>query len=304
MRAESQTESKDENQTVSLTDGRKLGYSIIGEGKPVLYFHGTASSRLETLLFKQLAYTNQLQIIGIDRPGYGLSTFTPRTRIQDFADDVNQLADHLSIEKFALLGWSGGGPFLLTYNALFPERVTRAVIAGSPNLPFNVATAHNNPLARYAMKFSFIGMWALKKFAAFVQEANKDIDCFLSSKAGRNFLSGWPPEDRKYFADPAWLTLMMGAMAEGFRQGNAGVKAVFQEHQLFIRNWDTLLSLVSAKNLHIWQGTEDKTCRTENAYKISKIIPSAHLEIFEGKGHCAIFDNLKKLGQILRSSQP
>ena len=40
-------------QTFSLPDGRQLGYCIVGEGKPVLYFHGTASSRLETLLLKE-----------------------------------------------------------------------------------------------------------------------------------------------------------------------------------------------------------------------------------------------------------
>jgi hypothetical protein len=37
----------EDNQTISLPDGRQLGYLIVGKGAPVFYFHGTASSRLE-----------------------------------------------------------------------------------------------------------------------------------------------------------------------------------------------------------------------------------------------------------------
>jgi pimeloyl-ACP methyl ester carboxylesterase len=295
------SEIEDAGQTISLPDGRQLGYCAIGEGKPIFYFHGTASSRLEVLLLKKSGLTQQVRIIGVDRPGYGLSTFAPRKSLRDFADDTNFLADHLGLERFAILGWSGGGPFLLTYFALFPERVTKAVIVGSPALPFNAATAHNNPFARYAMRFRLIGIWALKKFRASVLEANKDIGAFLRSRAGKSFLSEWPAEDAKFFADQSWLTLMYGSIAEAFRQGDTGVKTILQEHQLFMKNWDAPISRIPPEKLYIWQGTNDKTCQTENAYRIVKIVPGAHLEIFEGKGHCVMFDNIEKLRKILLS---
>ncbi len=79
-------------QTLSLPDGRKLGYTTIGTGKPVIYFHGTASSRLEVLLLGQLAESG-LRLIGVDRPGYGLSTYTPRRGLTDFNGDLTCLAD-------------------------------------------------------------------------------------------------------------------------------------------------------------------------------------------------------------------
>ena len=49
------------NQTLTLPDKRQLGYAVEGEGKPVIYFHGTASSRLEILLLKEFAHTNHFQ---------------------------------------------------------------------------------------------------------------------------------------------------------------------------------------------------------------------------------------------------
>jgi pimeloyl-ACP methyl ester carboxylesterase len=288
-------------QTFILPDGRQLGFSVVGEGTPVLYFHGTASSRLETLLLKEFASTYGFQIIGVDRPGYGLSSFAPRTRLRDFTADVNCLMTHLGIEKFALLAWSGGGPFGLTYVALFPERVSKAVVVGSPALPFDVATAHNGSLVRFAMKVPMLAMWGLKRFRAEVLKANRDIDAFLASKGGRKMVASWPEADAKFFADPAWLRLMYGSMAEGFRHENDGVKAVFQEHQLFIKPWNEPLQQIPPDKLCVWQGTEDTTCRVENAQRIVEAVPNASLEVFEGKGHCVMFDNLQKLCKTLSS---
>jgi pimeloyl-ACP methyl ester carboxylesterase len=288
-------------QKISLPDGRQLGFSVVGEGKPVLYFHGTASSRLETLLLKEFAYASGFQIIGVDRPGYGLSTFAPRRRLRDFTPDINSLMAHLRLEKFALLAWSGGGPFGLTYVARFPERVSKAVIVGSPALPFDVATAHNNSLARFAMKIPALGMWGLKRFRAEVLKANKDINAFLESKSGRKMVKSWPEADAKFFADPAWLRLMYGSMAEGFRQENDGVKAVFQEHQLFMKPWAEPISRIPPDKVCVWQGTEDTTCRVDNGYRLVKAVPNACLEVFEGEGHCVMFDKLEKLGELLGS---
>ena len=278
-----------------LPDRRQLGFSVVGEGAPVLYFHGTASSRLEALLLMKFASKYGFQVIGVDRPGYGLSTFAPRCCLSDFTADINCLMDHLGLKRFALLTWSGGGPFGLTYVALFPERVSKAVIVGSPSLPFDVSTAHNSSLARFAMKIPVLGILGLKRFRAEVLKANKDIDAFLASKNGLKMVASWPETDAKFFANPAWLRLMYGSMAEGFRQENYGVKAVFQEHQLFIKPWNEPISPIPASKVHIWHGTEDTTCRLDNAYRLVQTIPNASLEVFEGKGHCVLFDNLGKL---------
>ncbi len=200
-----------------MPDGRQLGYLIVGEGSPVFYFHGTASSRLETLLLRELTSAKQIQLIGVDRPGYGLSTFVSRKSLREFPMDINYLAEYLGIGRFALLGWSGGGPHVLTYVALFPENVTCAVIVGSPALPFDVATAHNNPLARYVMKVPALGVWPLKRLQLQVLKARKDVAAFIQSTDGKKVFGDWRREDAKFFANEAWLTLMLESMAEAFR---------------------------------------------------------------------------------------
>ncbi|MEM2108207.1 MAG: alpha/beta hydrolase, partial [Candidatus Bathyarchaeia archaeon] len=224
-------------QVLTLPDGRQLGYLTIGKGQPLIYFHGTASSRLEILLLKELVSQAKLQIIGVDRPGYGLSTFKPIKSLSDFNSDINFLADYLGINKFGVLGWSGGGVFALAYLALFPEHVTRAVVAGAPALPFDAATAHNTPFARFAMRLPFLGTLAIKNMRAQMLKASRDVETFLASREGKRMLRGYSKDDLKFFSNPEWATLLLQSMAEAFRQGDYGVRAVLQEHKLFMKPW-------------------------------------------------------------------
>jgi pimeloyl-ACP methyl ester carboxylesterase len=289
------------SQKIVLPDGRQLAYATVGKGTPVVYFHGTASSRLEVLLLKEFAESAGLQLIGIDRPGYGLSTFKSRKDLRDFNGDVNFLMDRLGIEQFSVLGWSGGGVFALSYLALFPERITHAVTVGAPSLPFDVSTAHNLPLARYVMKLPFLGMLAMKQMKRQVLRANGDISAFFASKQGKQMLHGCSKEDLKFFSDPTWMTLLYQSMAEAFRQGDMSVKAVVEEHQIFMGPWPFAFSRVPTGKLFIWHGSEDKTCRVDNAYALSRSVDGSVLEVFPGKGHCVMFGEFKKLGGLLRS---
>jgi len=286
------------SQVAVLPDGRRLGYSIVGSGRPIVYFHGTASSRLEVFLLKELAKNSKLQLIGVDRPGYGLSTFKQRISLQDFNACVNFLMDHLGIERFGVLGWSGGGAFALAYLSFFPERTTKAVIAGAPSLPFDASTAHNMPFARYIIQIPFIGQIAMSHMRQQVLKAHDDIPVFLESKQGKHLLHACSKSDLKFFSDPLWMGLMYQSMAEAFRQGTRGVQAVLEEHQLFLKPWSFSFAKVPADKLFIWHGAEDKTCLVSNAHLIFGSVAGSHLEIFEKKGHCVMFDNLEKLGAL------
>jgi pimeloyl-ACP methyl ester carboxylesterase len=287
------------NQILTLPDKRQLGYAVAGEGKPVIYFHGIASSRLEILLLKEFAHTNQFQLIGIDRPGYGLSTFATKIGLHNFAEDVNALTDYLKLSSFAVLSWSGGGPFALTYTALFPRQITRAVVVGSPALPFDASEAHNgNPLAKVAMKNRLLAMWGLKFFRESILNANQDVDGYLKSRSGKNMVADWPKPDRKFFADATWLKLMYAAMAEGFRQ-ESSVKTIFQEHQLFLKPWSESIERIPAEKLTLWQGAQDKTCPVGNVQKIAKVVKGARVGLFLDEGHCVLFDQAQKLNSEL-----
>ena len=86
------------DQTLKLKDGRTLGFAQYGdlEGKPVLEFHGNPSSRLGSRLFDEAARRMGVCVIGVDRPGMGLSDGKPHRKLLDWPDDVVELADRPS----------------------------------------------------------------------------------------------------------------------------------------------------------------------------------------------------------------
>ena len=288
------------NQRLALPDDRQLGYAVEGAGTPILYFHGTASSRLEIALLKQLAHDHTLCLISIDRPGYGLSTFKDRRRLSDFAPDVNAIANHLDTDTFTILSCSGGGPFALTYTALHPNRVTHAVVVGCPALPFDSAAAHNNkPLAKIGVKNSYLAKLALQQFRKTVLNANRDIDCYLDSRSGKNMIREWPEPDARFFQDPNWLKPMFVAIAKGFRQKGASFETVYQEHRLFMQAWNEPIAQIPEGKVTLWQGIHDKTCPPANGEKLAQIVRGARLETFLHEGHCVMYAKQEKLAARL-----
>ncbi|TQV94074.1 alpha/beta hydrolase fold-1 [Cordyceps javanica] len=93
------------NQTMTLPDGRKLGFAEYGDArgrKTLLYFHGYPSSRVEGRLLHRLALAHSIRVLALDRPGYGLSTPQgPRRALLDWPRDVEAFAAAQGLGRFA-----------------------------------------------------------------------------------------------------------------------------------------------------------------------------------------------------------
>lgn len=112
---------------VLAADGRHLMVERMGDprGRPVFLLHGTPGSRLGPAPRGMVLYQRHTQLITYDRPGYGGSDRHEGRRIKDVAEDVRAIADSLGLERFAVVGRSGGAPHALACAALMPERITR-----------------------------------------------------------------------------------------------------------------------------------------------------------------------------------
>ncbi|WP_328402335.1 alpha/beta hydrolase [Streptomyces sp. NBC_00390] len=112
---------------VHAADGRHLMVERLGDprGRPVFLLHGTPGSRLGPAPRGMVLYQRGTQLIAYDRPGYGGSDRLAGRSIADVAEDVRAIADALGLERFAVVGRSGGAPHALACAALMPERVTR-----------------------------------------------------------------------------------------------------------------------------------------------------------------------------------
>jgi pimeloyl-ACP methyl ester carboxylesterase len=118
---------------MQLADGRRLGYAEYGDphGKPIVYFHGGLSSRLDAAWLHDAARTTKTRLLSVDRPGIGLSDRQPGRNLIDWAADVRQFASKLGISQFPVLGWSCGAFYVLACAHELSDIVTKAGTVGA-----------------------------------------------------------------------------------------------------------------------------------------------------------------------------
>ncbi|KAH3742849.1 hypothetical protein Pelo_15750 [Pelomyxa schiedti] len=126
---------------IKLDDGRYLEYHMAGDpqGTPVLLFQGTLQTgKTVCLLADKLFSEHNLRAICPTLPGYGYSTWKetadPWTT---YYKDIEQLASHLGITKFAgVAGWSGGGLPAAVMASTAPDLVGQLLlVVGAPPDP-------------------------------------------------------------------------------------------------------------------------------------------------------------------------
>ncbi len=117
---------------LKLSDGRALhAYDARDCTGPadlaVFWHHGTPNVGEPPQPLFQAAAKLGIGWVSYDRPGYGGSSRSPGRNVASAAADVAAIADALGIDRFAVVGHSGGGPHALACAALLPERVLGVV---------------------------------------------------------------------------------------------------------------------------------------------------------------------------------
>lgn len=172
-------------QFFKLPDGRRLSFMEFGplKGRPVFYFHGVPASCYEALLVNEDKFNKfGLRIIAANRPGVGQSDFQSGRAFHDWPKDVLALADHLKLDRFAVLGNSGGAAYVLACALEMPDRLTAAVVV-SGAWQMNVPEAMDN-LSRPNFLFWWVAAklpWLLRPLLSIMRPENQSPERLLNS---------------------------------------------------------------------------------------------------------------------------
>ena len=118
---------------LTTRDGRRLAYRRIGEG-PTLVCHGGGPGFSSLYLADLAGLGEELELVLLDPRGTGASTKPRDPRaygFEDYVADLEELREHLGLERLQLLGHSHGGVVAIAYAARHPERVERLVLAST-----------------------------------------------------------------------------------------------------------------------------------------------------------------------------
>jgi pimeloyl-ACP methyl ester carboxylesterase len=282
---------------IALGDGRGLGFAEFGDpaGRPVFYFHGFPGSRLEAGLAQDAAARSGVRLIGVDRPGYGLSDFKAGRAIRDWASDVTELAEGLGIERFAVLGVSGGGPYALSCAAGIPGRLTAAGVAcglGPVDMPGAAAGMQRLHrigffLARYAPPFARL------VFSAATLGVSRNPGRLLA-----RLDAALPEPDRSVLGRPVFRGIYGRSLAEAFRSGSRGPA---WDVTLYRSPWGFSLEAIES-SVYLWQGGRDVIVPPSMARMQADAIPGCSARYYPDEGHFSLVVNhVEQIFEVLAS---
>lgn len=286
-----------DSHVMTLSDGRDLGWLELGttDGWPIFGFHGTPGSRLQMGINEAAVRRAGARLIAPDRPGYGLSSFQPGRRLVDWPADVLQLADHLAVDRFSVIGVSGGGPHAVVCASLLGERVvTAGIVSGAGPL--------SDP--RIAVDATRSG----KLLTTLSRRRSKLLSTFFSielalarrwpSKALDLMVKQLPPSDAEVIRRPDIRALFERDVRHASR--TAG-QAQAQDFELFASDWGFDLGAITVPVL-LWQGDADRNVPPLHARLMHDSIPNSVLRTFVGEGHFLVVDRLEEILLALKES--
>ncbi len=274
---------------VRLPNGRDLAFAEFGEpdGVPVFAFHGTPGSRLQVAPPPSAPVTGY-RLIAPDRPGYGHSSFDPTRRLTDWPGDVLAIADHLGVDRFGVIGISGGGPHaLVCAHSIAPRLLGVACISGVGPLHDPAALEGMMPMNRWITRLSKRGGWLLRQLMRVQFSAMKRQPGRLLDAMSRQL----PPADQAILAEPEIRAMMVDDMRSN---SSTMALAAAQDFALFATDWGFALRDIPAP-VHFFQGSVDRNVPAQHAEMMAGMVPGAVVHRYPGEGHFLVAKRLQEI---------
>lgn len=285
------------SQTITLTDGRKLGYAEWGDlsGLPVFTFTG-ANGRFVRLP-DSVTQAQAIRMITVERPGFGLSTMQPNRRLLDWPDDIIQLAESLRIQKFAVMGVSQGGPYAIACACKIPERLTTVTLVSSvaPLQAPGVMESQGGLIKlmlvlSYRMPFLLRGLYGILGGMA-----RRNPQGFM-----KRTLSNLPLTDQAILSRPDVMSVFVQDLPAAYSQGTEPGVVDFM---LVSNPWGFDLKDVRARNVFIWQGETDPNVTPAMARTLAENIPNAEITWVPNAGHFMAYGHADLILKQIRENQ-
>ncbi|TMR12151.1 alpha/beta hydrolase [Nonomuraea turkmeniaca] len=278
---------------VVAPDGRRLAVEERGkpEGTPIFLLHGTPGSRLGPAPRAQVLYRLGVRLITFDRPGYGLSDRMPQRKVASIAADIEAIADALGVDRFAVVGRSGGAPHALACAALLPERTTRAAALvsiaphGAEGLDWFAGMTESNVFEYLVARAG--PHLAATRLASLAAQIRADPESKVLSLGREGSES-----DRRIVSDHGLRQMMVRNFTEALRHSADGW---VDDVLAFSSGWGFDPAVIRVPTL-VWHGENDVFAPVGHSRWLGQRIPNAVVRIQQGVAH---LDALSVLPRVL-----
>jgi pimeloyl-ACP methyl ester carboxylesterase len=276
--------------TVRVAGNREIGIYEYGDpaGAPVFAMHGTPACGAGFDWADAGAREHGLRLIAPDRSGIGHSTRVPMAPVRDYAGELAELADALEIDRFAVLGYSGGGPYAVAAAAGLPDRVqTAAIVAGAGEIG---TWATLSELSRSDRQLTWLSLHTPIAARAVLRSA--DFGARLAPRiAVWSVASEMPPNDRAVMRELGSPRQALALFTQALAHSSAGV---VDDYARIARPWDVDFTAISVP-VHCWHGTADTLVPLAHTESLMERLPNAQLTTWPGEGHLAFITHVREV---------
>ena len=245
-----------------LSDGRKLGVAYYGarSGPAVFYLHGYPGCRLSGgAFFDEPGKKLGVRIIAVERPGLGNSSPQPGRKLLDHANDIRELAEHLNLESYGIIGVSGGGPYALAcaYSLPAEKLKTVSIIAGMGPIDVGLKGMSwgNWFMFKGLLYFPFLIRWLQGKMVAVLKTLSNEQIVELVTSRLSNTSSSWVSPDLKTVSDPVFLNMVLDFYREHYKQG---VDGHMEDGRVLTSDWGFRLEDIRSNiPIQLWYSKKD-----------------------------------------------
>ena len=270
---------------IAVGDDRQIGFAEFGDpqGRAIFWLHGTPGARRQIPMEARVyAEQQHIRLIGVDRPGIGSSTQHSYDTVVAFADDLRTIADTLGIDKFIVVGLSGGGPYTLGCAAAMPDRVVAAGVIGgvAPTMGADGITGGlmGTVGTRVAPLLQFAGVPIGLVASAIIRLIRP-----VASPAADLYGRVSPEADRKLLARPEIKAMFLDDLLNGSRKQ---LSAPFSDVVVFARDWGFRLSDIKVP-VRWWHGDADHIVPYAHGQHVVSRLADAELYPMPGESHLA-----------------
>jgi pimeloyl-ACP methyl ester carboxylesterase len=243
-----------------------------------------------------------VQLIAMDRPGFGSSSASDDLGFARYSGDAAALADHLGINRFGVLGVSMGAAFAYACAAAHPDWVTSVVIlSGMAPVDIHerlrVGSKADNAFWRLARR----APWLLKPLCGLTASMTLTAARGDPGKVRQRLQRSTSGPDRHtlaaLLANADMLPAFLEDLRESYRQKGAGMASDLVR---YCHPWGFRLEDVT-QHATLWHGVEDPKVPVELARRAASTLPRCETRLVPG-GHLAACDHVPEIIEILATS--
>ncbi len=254
----------------------------VPDGRPVVFFHGFPGSHKQAYVLKPWATKLNLRVLAVDRPGYGFSDPKSGDTLKKFMPNLESALDQLKIDRFYMVGVSGGNPAAVVSAGYFKDRVA-ALGSVCGMIPFD---RDGKPHFR---EFHRRGLNLAKHFPRVLMRPilQKRMRSFTPENR-LEFLMDWlDPADTEILKNNETRAVLIESLNLASRQGVHGL--VF-DIKSYSNPWPVSFNDIRCPYF-IWHGQRDRILPWKFATFLNERVPHSKLKLYPGEGHYSLAMN-------------